>query len=144
MGQKRSSNMHLAKWNGMTRKTKDRLNSIQTNVKWCTWKEVYIQRKALWPDGHSGMRFWHCNRQFHTNARLTLMRCWGLAALQESLPTRCPAACHGHSNIIAEPQPPAFATSTRSSTCMRTALDLMWSRPPRVCQAYRNTNFGDW
>lgn len=45
------------------------------------------------------MRFWHRDGQFHTNASLTLVRCWGLAAFRESLPARCPTACQGHSNI---------------------------------------------
>lgn len=62
---------------------------------------------------HSGLMatsqwFGHCARHFHTNAGLIFLRCWSLAELCKSLPTCCPSACRGHSNLGAKPQPPAL------------------------------------
>lgn len=38
-------------------------------------------------------------RHFHTNAGLIFLRCCSLAALCKSLPTCCPSAFRGHSNL---------------------------------------------
>lgn len=129
--------MHLAKLNRVTRKQRDRWNSVQINVNWCSWKEVYTRSKALCPDGYlSEMRFGHCARHFHTNPDLIFLRCWSLAALCNSLPTCCPSACWGHSN--------SKQHLTHNQKRHLYTLHSMWQKTPSVCQDCTNNNFGDW
>lgn len=127
----------LLKWNKMTAKQRDGCNSVQTNANWFRWKEVYTRSTALCPDGYiSEMWFGYCARNFHTNAASLFLGCWSLAALCKSLPTWCPSACWGHSNLEQH--------LTHNQKQHLYTLRSMWQKSPRVCQNYTNNNFGDW
>lgn len=130
--------MRLAKWNRKTGKQREGWNSVQTNVNWCRWKEVYTRSKALCPDGYlSEMQSGHCARHFHTNAGSLFLRYWSPAALCKSLPTRCPSACWGRSNSEQR------LTHGQSRTCTPCAP---WDRRvPEFAETTQTTSLdGDW
>lgn len=121
----------------MTEKQREGWNSVQTNVNWCRWKEVYTLSKALCPDEYiSEMQFGHFARHFHTNAGSLFLRYRSLAALCKSPPTCCPSACWGHSDLEQR--------LTQNQKRHLYTLRSMGQKSPRVCQNYTNNKFGDW
>lgn len=133
--------MHLAKWNRMTGKQRDRWNSVQTNVNWCSWKEGYTKLRRSGLIAASQKCDLGIVPDFHTNAGLIFLRCWSLAALCKSLPTCCPSACQRHSNLE---QNLSHQHLTHNQKWHLYTLRSKWQKTPRVCQDYTNNNFRDW